>query len=163
MHPRRGSETWIPDLLKKNEKADIPTTSKYIETENNRAKSMKYSKKFNRDYEFYLRNRSTFTFSGDNCVHVPVNMEHGVSCKESFWSWDSSGKLLPTKEPSLLQSVIVCKKSINLHLKMWVEGYDEMMESVGFYMNLFEGEPPRWVEDSFRKQLRRKIVGNRRK
>ena len=134
-----------------------------IQQENkNKNKSMKYSKKFNRDYEFYLSNKDTFTFSGDR-VDVPVDMENGVSCKQSFRSWDTSGVLLTTNEPELLKSIIVCKKSINLHIKMWVDGYDEMMESVGFYLSLFEGEPPPWVEDSFRKQLRRKIERSRKK
>ena len=123
---------------------------------------MKYSKNFNRDYNFYLPNKGIFTFSGDR-VDVPVDMENGVSCKESFRSWDSMGKILPTKEPELLKSVIICKKSINLHIKMWVEGYGEMMEGVEFYMDLFQGEPPQWVENSFLKQLQRKLTGSRNK
>ena len=119
----------------------------------------KYSKKFNRDYDFYLQNLDTFSFGGvnvgdDMVFHDPTN---GVPAKQSFWNYDTQGKLLPTNEPELLKRVIICKKSINLHIKMWVGGYEEMMEGIDYYMNLFHGQPPRWVEDSFRKQLQKKI------
>lgn len=118
---------------------------------------MKFSKKFNRDYEFYLQNRDTFTFCGVG-VEVKGDLENGVSAKQSFQSFDTDGKVLPTNEPDLLKSIIVCKKSINLHIKMWVEGYDEMMEGVEFYLNIFVGDPPPWVEQSFRKQLQRRQI-----
>ena len=36
------------------------------------AKTMKYSKKFERDYEFYLNNKKSFSFSG---VHVSVDSD----------------------------------------------------------------------------------------
>ena len=122
---------------------------------------MKHSKKFNRDYEFYLKNKDTFTFSGDR-VDVVVDLENGVDAKRSFRSFDTSGKLLPTNEPDLLKSIIVCKKSINLHIKLWVEGFDEMMEGVDYYMDQFIGDPPPWVEDSFTKQLQRRCMKQRR-
>jgi hypothetical protein len=123
---------------------------------------VKYSKKFNRDYEFYLSNKVRFTFCGDDPDRIDdlviVDMTSGVSAKESFKSYDSKGRTLPTYEPQLLKSIIICKKSINLHIKMWVEGYDDMMEGVDFYMDMFDGQvrQPPWVEDSFRKQLVRK-------
>ena len=122
---------------------------------------MKYSKKFNRDYQFYLDNKDLFFFSGVK-VTVETDLDTGVSGKESFHSFDTQGKVKPTREPELLRSIIVCKKSISLHIKMWVEGFDEMMEGVDYYMNQFMGDPPPWIEDSFRKQLRRRCMKQRR-
>ncbi len=121
---------------------------------------MKFSKKFNRDYDFYIQNKDTFTFSGVN-VTVWPDLENGVTAKECFWRFDSTGNMMPTCEPDLLKALIICKKSINLHITLWVEGYDDMMEGVEYYMGLFHGTPPLWVEDSFRKQLLRKIQSNK--
>jgi len=89
---------------------------------------------------------------------VHPDLEHGKSAKKCFCRYDTTGKMEPTNEPELLQSLIVCKKSINLHIKLWVESYDDMVEGVDFYMNLFQGTPPPWVEDSFRKQLSRQMM-----
>jgi hypothetical protein len=122
---------------------------------------MKYSKNFNRDYEFYLQNKDTFDFSGVR-VAVVEDQEKGVSAKQSFHSFDTNGKIVPTKEPDLLRSIIVCKKSINLHIKMWAQGYDEMIEPIDFYLNVFVGAPPPWVEQSLRKQLQRRRLKSHR-
>ena len=121
---------------------------------------MKYSKGFNRDYEFYLKNKERFTFSG---VKIGVLTDHrdGVSAKHAFFLIDTRGEMVPTCEPDLLGKIIQCKKSINLHIKMWVEGFEDMMEGVQYYMDIFI-DPPPWVEDSFRKQLRRKLLQNQR-
>ena len=89
-------------------------------------------------------------------MSVDFDPENGVTAKKAFHSFDTMGKSLPTNEPELLESILKCKKSINLHIKMWIEGYDDMMEDVEYYMKLFNGEPPSWVEDSFRKQLSRR-------
>jgi len=97
---------------------------------------MKYSKAFNRDYEFYLKNKERFSFAG-----VRVDIAHecsGVSAKENFYRIDTRGeKNVTTNEPELLNEILRCKKSINLHIKMWVEGYEDMLESVEYYMSLF--------------------------
>ena len=117
---------------------------------------MKYTKKFNRSYDFYLQNIDRFTFSGEQ-VTVLEDLENGVSCKESFHSLDTYGKMLPTNQPKLLRSIIICKKSINLHIQMWVDGFEDMMEGIDYYTNLFEGNStPTWVEKSFRRQLQKK-------
>lgn len=117
---------------------------------------MKYSKKFDRNYDFYLQNKDQFAFSGVK-VTVKFDPQHGVSGKEAFHKFDTTGIMVGTTEPELLISIINCKKSINLHIKMWVEGYEDMMEGIDFYINQFRGEPPSWVEDSLRKQLKRQM------
>ena len=107
----------------------------------------KYSKKFNRDWEFYLRHRNKFTYAGS-----PINVEYdvdGVDAKRAFWTLDSQGKLIPTHEAELLHDILITKAAINFHLKMWAEGYDDMFMGVQDYMAEFDN-PPEWVEKSFR-------------
>jgi len=67
--------------------------------------------------------------------------------------------MVPCKEPELLKEVITCKKSINLHIKMWVDGYEDMMMGIEEYMKEFI-DPPIWVYNSFIKSLIRKNLKN---
>ena len=79
-----------------------------------------------------------FTFAG---VRVNAN---DVSPKDAFFRLDTRGqKDISSSEPELMSEVIRCKKSINLHIKMWVEGFEDMMEGIDYY------SPPPWVEISF--------------
>lgn len=119
-----------------------------------------YSKAFDRDYDFYLRNKDTLSFAGvdvgKDIVHDP---ENGMDVKECFYRMDTRGeKCVATREPELLKQLVSCKKSVNLHIKMCVEGYEDMMEGVDFYMDNCLIDPPPWVADSFRKQLRQKFM-----
>jgi len=119
---------------------------------------MKFSKGFNRDYEFYLKNKERFSFAGVRVDITRCDEGTGISAKEAFYRIDTRGeKNINTNEPELLNELVRCKKSINLHIKMWVEGYEDMMEGVEYYLGLFVGSPPPWVEVSFRNQLRRKF------
>jgi len=120
----------------------------------------KYSKGFTRDYDFYLKSKDRFTFAGVKVDGILFD-ETGVSAKEAFYRQDTKGEtMVSTREPDLLKEIITCKKSINLHIKMWVEGYEDMMEGVEYYLENCVQEPPPWVEDSFRKQLRRRFKRN---
>lgn len=85
---------------------------------------MKYSKNFERDYNWYLKYKNIFDFSG-SIFNVDIDTEHGKSAKESFYIYDNNGKTIPTNEPFLLQEILNCKKSINLHIKMWVDSLAE--------------------------------------
>ena len=71
--------------------------------------------------------RHTFSFDGklgyhnkkgEDCV---VYSKDGVSGKEAFYRWDSNGKILPTKHPNLLHSLLKTKGSVNLHIKMFAQ------------------------------------------
>ena len=83
---------------------------------------MKYSNNFDRDYNFYFNNRKIFIFCGTldtkfNSIHAP----NGVTAKEAFYFIDAQGKNKPTREPELLTELLLCKASINFHIKMWAE------------------------------------------
>jgi hypothetical protein len=81
---------------------------------------MKFSKNFDRDWDWYLKYKDTFTFSGS----PPKKIEKGdkYTAKEAFYLYDSQGKLVPTKEPELLLQIFKCKESINFNIRMWAEG-----------------------------------------
>lgn len=80
---------------------------------------MKYSKNFERDYDWYLKYKEVFTFSGSPRKKIK---EGGLySAKEAFYLYDSQGKLNPCTETDLLQQILLCKESINFHIKQWSE------------------------------------------
>ena len=120
---------------------------------------MKLSAKFIRDWDFYLNNREKLNFPGVE-VPIPEFDADGISAKEAFYIFDSTGNLPPCSQPGLLKAVIVCKKAINLQLKMWVEGFLNMGEVIEYYMREFRNPPP-WVEKSFRNQLTKYLGAHR--
>lgn len=104
-----------------------------------------------RDYEFYLKNKDKFYFFGGYLPDL-IESPDGVKAMKAFKIWDSQGKIIPCCEIELLKEVIACKKSVNWHIKHWVEGYHIMFMGIYEYIQEFI-DPPAWVEVSFRKQL----------
>lgn len=107
---------------------------------------MKYNKNFERDYNFYLINIDNFKFSGKNLKDNLIYSETGKSAKETFYIFDSNGKIKPCFEIDILEKILNCKASINLHIKMWAEGWaectlheDEILEIINDY------NCPEWV------------------
>lgn len=91
---------------------------------------MKYSQRFNEDYGWYLKNKDIFKFCGKappftdrlgNNLVVP-DLEKGKSSKECFYVFDSTGKIIATREPELLFEILRCKAGINWQIKQWAEG-----------------------------------------
>lgn len=84
-------------------------------------KARRYKANFNRDYAFYSRNIDTLNFSGK---YPPIILDDpdGKSAKECFYIFDSTGVLGACSEPLLLQKLMVCKASVNLHISLWAEG-----------------------------------------
>jgi len=88
---------------------------------------MKYKQNFVRDVTFYLKTRHLFNFDG--CVayvdkrgnSVIIYDENGVDGIHAFHVWDSQGKIIPTKHPRLLETLLRTKGSVNLHIKMYKE------------------------------------------
>lgn len=113
---------------------------------------MKFNKKFDRDFNFYLENSEKFNFCGEEIVVSSIDLQNGRSAKECFYFLDSLGKMLPCCEPEIFKKIITCKKSINLHLKMWADGWYDMLEPVEYYLNEFNGHIPKWVKKSLLKQ-----------
>jgi len=81
---------------------------------------MKFSKNFERDYNWYLKYKDIFIFSGSPTKKIETGNKY--SAKEAFYLYDSQGKLVSTYEPELLQQIFKCKESINFQIKQWVEG-----------------------------------------
>lgn len=88
---------------------------------------MKYSKNFERDFEWYSKWCEEFNFDGnfdyfnkkgDKLIQFD---ENGMSAKKTFYLYDSNGKIVKTNEPELLKKLYRCKASINLNIKMWAE------------------------------------------
>jgi len=84
---------------------------------------MKYSKENNRDFNFYLKNRHVFTFSGTlHPKNEALYNKDGVTGKESFFSIENNGKNKPTKHPNILKSLLQTKAAVNFQIKQWAEG-----------------------------------------
>lgn len=97
-----------------------------------------------------------FTFCGGSVKDFEYD-ENGFSAKQVFYKMDSSGEKLPCREPELLRKVIVFKKSLNFHIKLWVEGFEDMRMSIDDYMSEFD-DPPDWVRKSFQNQLKKRMT-----
>jgi hypothetical protein len=84
------------------------------------SRKKKYSKGFERDFKWYMSMRHRFNFDG----HLDRDIEYdpkGVDGKKAFHKFDSSGRLVPTKHPNILRTLLKTKGSTNLHIKMYAE------------------------------------------
>jgi len=127
---------------------------------------MKYSEAFKRDTTFYLKNRHKFDFFGDLLPEIRYD-KNGIDGIKCYWNIDSKGKYLSTKHVRIVKAILTAKKSVNWHIKEWVDGYEEVREGIQFYLDEFNN-PPKWVEKAFRNQLKKKyewrknvLVGNK--
>jgi len=110
---------------------------------------MKYSTAFERDWDFYTRNLDFFSFSGKPAPEIVVSSEGGPDAKECFYIYDSTGLLKPCVCPELLQRVLVCKASVNLHIKFWAYGMASgLLLLAELYKYLSELRAPQWVADA---------------
>lgn len=113
---------------------------------------MKYSKNFERDFEWYLAIRHTFWFDGTYPQYhskkgeeIVQYDEKGVSGKHAFYVWDSQGRILPTKHPNLLRNILRTKGALNLQIKEWAKGRaDGTLPGIEFYVS---AETRAWLDD----------------
>jgi len=115
---------------------------------------MKFSRRFEEDWEFYLKNKTKFVFCGENVNWIPDLSKPIVSAKEAFFIYDTSGIKHPTLDERLLIEMIVCKKSVNFHIKMWTDGYDDCLMGIETYLEEFI-EPVQWVKKALQKALQK--------
>jgi len=115
---------------------------------------MKFSKKFEEDYQFYLNNLDKQFLR--NIFKLPIYCKDGLSAKEVFYLYDSRGVLKSCKDVELFKSLINIKKNINLQIKMWVEGYIVCGIPINEYLNCFKGQIPVWVKKSLVNQINKK-------
>jgi len=86
----------------------------------------KYSKNFERDYGFYLKNLNNFNFCGTlNPRFEAIKGEKGLSAKEVFYLIQSEGKNKPCFEPELLNALLLCQAGVNFQIKQWAEARAE--------------------------------------
>lgn len=64
------------------------------------------------------------------------------------------GVIKPCRDVKLLEEMIICKKSINFHIKMWAEGYLDMMEHYSYYLESYENYPE-WIKISLCGQIKK--------
>ena len=81
---------------------------------------MKYSIKFEKDWDWFVKYKEVFNFHGKSPVKF-IETKEGLSAKECFQKFDSKGIKLPCCEIELLNEILICKGSINLNIKMWAE------------------------------------------
>lgn len=102
---------------------------------------MKYSKGFERDFSFYMRNLKVFTFCGTAEYESSFAFVHdrsGLTAKDAFFLIESRGRkhfsdtvngqfgqgqhVVRTRHVNLLSRLFLVKSSINFHIKQWAEG-----------------------------------------
>lgn len=106
---------------------------------------MRYSEQFERDFQWLLSMRHIFDFDGKGLAVIPFD-KNGVTGKEAFRRYDSQGKIVPTRHPNIVQSLIRTKGSANLHVKQYAQGAVEGTiphAEVREYLRLFGA--PEWV------------------
>lgn len=125
---------------------------------------IKYSHNFERDFRWYLKVRHLFNFdgakdyftkTGESAVQYDKN---GVSGKVAFYLWDSQGKIVKTKHPNLLYTILKTKGSVNLHIKMYAEDLANLT-LIGLEVRAFaiKIKAPSWFRESITRQ-RYKLV-----
>lgn len=88
---------------------------------------MEYSHRFNRDYDWYVKYKDIFIFDGTlqytdkNNNSIFINSLVGLTAKECFYVYDSTGRISPCREIELYKQLHKCKGSINFNIKMWAE------------------------------------------
>lgn len=121
---------------------------------------MKYSKRFEQDYKWYLSVSDIFNFDGCDEYYNKAGKEiivydpNGVTAKESFYRYDSEGKIKPTKEPKELKILLKTKGSVNLHIKMYAEDLANfrltLLELRAWCIFVFKS--PDWFRNAIQKQ-----------
>lgn len=113
---------------------------------------MKFSKRFNNDFAWYIKIRNIFNFDG----HIPKLILHdpnGLTGKKAFFIFDTYGKLEPTRHPEMLQGLLRTKGSINLHIRMYAEGRSEGTLSLSEFEEICkEINAPDWFYFAVEKQ-----------
>lgn len=121
--------------------------------------NIKYSLKFENDYNWYKLVSDKFNFDGcgyyfnKKGIDLIQPDENGLTAKECFYRYDSEGKIFKTKEPEELELLLKTKGSVNLHIKMFAEdrakGYLPKYE---FDKIVEELNPPKWFVDAVENQ-----------
>jgi len=123
---------------------------------------MKYSNRFNEDFEFYLKNiRFAYLENGLVCQFhgkgIPEVQKGENDVKKAFYEFDTHGKLIPCENPALLIELIITKRMINWQIKQWAEGFRDFGEPYSYYLKELT-DPPQWVMLSLLNQVRKNEI-----
>jgi hypothetical protein len=116
----------------------------------------KYKQAFERDWNFYCQNKDKFNFSGGK-IPIIISDPEGKDAKRVFHRYDSQGKMMSCKEPELLEEIFACKVAVNMHLKVWADGYTDVAIPAEELLKEFI-DPPEWVGESLRNQIKKKLL-----
>ena len=112
-------------------------------------------KSFEENWDFLLRNSEVFGSMIPAKIAEPSYDEDGLDAKNCFYLFDSTGKLHPCSDVKTFVDVLATKKGVNLHIKMWVDSYIDMIEPISYYMQSFKGPVPNWVGKAFSRSLKK--------
>ena len=82
---------------------------------------MKIGNKAKEDFNFYLKNRKVFVFSGTLNSNYDAIKGNATAIK-AFYSIDTFGKNIGTKHPNILKAVLQTKAAVNFQIKQWAQG-----------------------------------------
>jgi len=112
---------------------------------------MKYKENFIRDVRWYVFVRHQLNFDGcaqyvnkkgESIIQYDKKGANGI---ESFFNFDSSGKIIKTKHPNILHVILKAKGSANLHIKMYAEDRAKGLMSKLELISLCKGlNAPSW-------------------
>lgn len=112
---------------------------------------MKYSQNFERDVKWYLSMRHKFNFSGSD--EVVIYDKNGVDGVRAFFVWDSTGKVLPTRHPNILKTLLKTKGSVNLHIKMYAQDRAAgLFPKIEFRAFCIKYKCPPWLKEAVENQ-----------
>jgi hypothetical protein len=116
---------------------------------------MKYSKRFEEDFELYWRLRHTFTFAPYDPLKgkKPIDIVPHMSVKKAFFKFDTHGKYYNISDSEELLRVITTKASINFHIKQYaIDRSRGWMSSLDLLDLQKEFSLPQWFVDAVEKQ-----------
>jgi hypothetical protein len=123
------------------------------------ARKIKYSKDFERDYEWYLKWCNVFNFDANSDYtdkkgnQLIIADENGNTAKECFYIYDSTGKIVSCNDPELYLKILKCKGSINFQIKQWAECWGKAeMSGPEFIEIIKEFELLEWMKVAVQKQ-----------
>lgn len=120
---------------------------------------IRFSKKFEDDYRWYVSMLEIFNFDGKahyfnkQGEDLVQYAKEGLTAKECFYIYDSRGVIEKTREEIMLLKLYKTKGSVNLHIKMYAEdrakGY---LPRVEFDKICIEYNMPKWVSKAVENQ-----------
>lgn len=122
----------------------------------------RYSENFDRDFRWFLLVRHHYNFDGKYPIDPPFDLR-GVDARRAFQIYDSQGRLVPTRHPNIVQSLIRTKGSVNLHIREYAAGaHTGEIPHAEIRQWLSEVKSPYWVFNALNQQWRKMYITSQR-